>query len=125
LRDLATGKAVKSSLLDGVPVGVLAGIGNPISFVRTLADFNVVVRHVYPVSDHFAYTPEKLEKIAEDAQKRGLLYLITTEKDEVKIPRSFTEKIPVLVLDIEWAVTGGQNHWKTILKSLELTGGGA
>jgi tetraacyldisaccharide 4'-kinase len=125
LRDLATGKMVKPSQLENVPVGVLAGIGNPISFVRTLADFNVVVSHSYPVTDHFVYTPESLNEIAEDARQRGLLYLVTTEKDEVKIPKSFAEKIPVLVLDIEWAVTGGQNQWQSIMKGLELTGGGA
>jgi tetraacyldisaccharide 4'-kinase len=125
LRDLLTGKNIKPSILENVPVGVLAGIGNPISFVRTLADFNVVVRHAYPLSDHFEYTPESLESIASDARERGLLYLVTTEKDEVKIPRSFAQKIPVLVLDIDWEVTGGKNHWQTILKSLELTGGGA
>ncbi len=124
LRDLATGQKVSASHLEGVPVGLLAGIGNPLSFVRTLEDFNVVVRHAYPLRDHFNYTPESLEGIAEDAKARGLLYLVTTEKDEVKIPKAFAERIPVLVLDIEWTVTGGEENWKRILRSLELTGKG-
>lgn len=125
LRQLGTGVVVPPARLDGAAVGVLAGIGNPLSFVRTLAEFRVVVRHAYPVSDHFAYTPESLEAIAQDAKERGLAYLVTTEKDEVKIPTDFSSRIPVLVLGIEWTVTGGQEHWNAILQSLDLAGGPA
>ncbi len=123
LRDLLTGRKVKPSLLDGVPVGILAGIGNPLSFVRTLAQSNIVVRHAYTLDDHFAYNRESLKGIVDDAKARGLLYLVTTEKDEVKLPKSLAEEIPVLVQEIEWVVTEGMKHWETILKSLQLSGG--
>jgi tetraacyldisaccharide-1-P 4'-kinase len=93
------------------------------AFVRTLEEINVVVRHAYALDDHFSYTIASLKGIVQDARRRGLLYLVTTEKDEVKLPSGLSEEIPVLVLRIEWTVTGGEAHWKTLLKGLELAGG--
>ncbi len=123
LKDMASGRRVKSSQLEGIPVGALSGIGNPHSFVRTLESFKVLVRHAYALGDHYVYTKRALREIVEDARRRGLLYLVTTEKDEVKLPRELGEEIPVLVLEIEWHVTGGKNHWQTLLKSMEWAGG--
>ncbi len=120
LRDFRTGKEVKSSLLDGTPVGAFSGVANPLSFIRTLAEFNVLIRHAYPMRDHYPYTKEKLKAILEDAKLRGLQYLVTTGKDEVKLPRDMELEMPILVLDIQWEVTGGKNHWETVLKTISL-----
>lgn len=120
LRDFRTGKEVKPSSLDRDPVGAFSGVANPLSFVRTLAEHKVLIRHVYPLKDHYPYTKEKLKAILEDAKLRGLKYLVTTQKDEVKLPRDMEIEIPILVLDIKWEVTGGKNHWETVLKNISL-----
>ena len=120
LRNFLTGGEVKPSSLDGVPVGAFSGVANLLSFIRTLAEFNVLIRHAYPMRDHYPYTREKLKAILEDAKARGLQYLVTTAKDEVKLPRDMEPEIPILVLDIQWEVTGGKNHWETVLKSISL-----
>jgi tetraacyldisaccharide-1-P 4'-kinase len=83
-------------------------------------DYNVLIRHAYTLRDHFPYTKEKLRSILADASLRGLQYLVTTEKDEVKLPRDMELSIPILVLEIKWEVTGGKSQWETVLKSLSL-----
>ncbi len=120
LRDFQTGKEVKPALLDRASVGAFSGVGNPLSFVRTLAEFKVIVRHAYGLKDHYAYTREKLKAILEDAKLRGLQYLVTTQKDEVKLPKDMELDIPILVLEIKWEVTGGKHHWETVLKNISL-----
>ncbi|HVZ81197.1 MAG TPA: tetraacyldisaccharide 4'-kinase [bacterium] len=125
LRDIRTGKEVKPSTLDRVPVGAFSGVANPLSFVRTLAEYKVLVRHAYNLKDHYAYTREKLKFIAADAKLRGLSHLVTTGKDEVKLPKDMDLGIPVLVLDIDWQVSKGRLGWDTVLKNISLSCGKA
>jgi tetraacyldisaccharide 4'-kinase len=120
LKDFQTGKEMKPSALDRVSVGVFSGVANSLSFVRTLADFKVLVHHSYNLRDHFAYTRENLKEILEDAHLRGLQYLITTEKDEVKIPKDMELSVPILVLEIHWEALHGKNHWDSVLKNISL-----
>ena len=120
LKDFQTGKEVKPSLLDRAPVGAFSGVANSLSFIRTLAEYKVLIRHSYSLKDHYNYTKDKLKAILEDAKLRGLQYLVTTQKDEVKLPRDMELAIPILVLEIKWEVTGGKNHWETVLKNLSL-----
>jgi tetraacyldisaccharide 4'-kinase len=120
LRDFLTRREVKPSSLDSAPVGAFSGVASPLSFVRTLAECKVLVRHSYSLKDHYPYTREKLKAILEDAKLRGLQYLVTTQKDEVKLPRDMELAVPILVLEIKWEVTGGRNHWETVLKNLSL-----
>lgn len=120
LKDFRTGKEVKPSLLDRVPVGAFSGVANPLSFIRTLAEYRVLIRHAYTLRDHYPYTKEKLKVILEDAKMRGLQYLVTTQKDEVKLPVDMDLEIPILVLEIRWEVTKGKNHWDTVLKNISL-----
>jgi tetraacyldisaccharide-1-P 4'-kinase len=55
---------------------------------------------------------------------RGLQYLITTEKDEVKFPQGMQLPIPILVLEIQWEAVHGKNHWDSILKNISLSSSG-
>jgi tetraacyldisaccharide 4'-kinase len=123
LRDLTTGKRMNPSHLDGSPVGALSGLATPLYFVRTLAAHKVIVRHAYTFDDHYAYTAEELREVARDAQRRGLEYLVTTEKDEVKFPAGLELPVPVLVLEIEWRITRGREHWDTVMRGLQLAAG--
>jgi tetraacyldisaccharide 4'-kinase len=120
LRNFTTGVEMRPALLDRASVGVFSGVGNPLSVVRTLADYKVLVRHAYNLKDHFIYTPNKLRDIIDDAKQRGLQYLITTEKDEVKLPKDMELEIPILVLEIQWEVTGGKAQWEMVLKNISL-----
>jgi tetraacyldisaccharide 4'-kinase len=120
LRDFKTGKEVKPVSLDRASVGAFSGVANPLSFIRTLAEYKVLIRHSYAMRDHYPYTKEKLQAILEDAQLRGLQYLVTTQKDEVKLPRDMELDIPILILGIKWEVSGGKNHWESVLKNISL-----
>jgi tetraacyldisaccharide 4'-kinase len=120
LRDFHSGKEVRPSSLDRVAVGAFSGVANPLSFVRTLAEYNILIRHAYTLRDHYFYTREKLKAIQEDAALRGLQYLVTTQKDEVKLPKDMDLHIPILVLEIKWEVTGGKSQWEKVLKNISL-----
>ena len=120
LRDLETGKEIKAGFLDRMSVGAFSGVASPLSFIRTLAEFKVLVRHAYTLKDHYPYTREKMDEILEDAKLRGLGCLVTTQKDAVKLPKNMKTEIPILALDIQFEVSGGKNQWDMVLKNISL-----
>ncbi|HZZ41430.1 MAG TPA: tetraacyldisaccharide 4'-kinase [Tepidisphaeraceae bacterium] len=65
-----------------------AGIGNPESFgeqLQELGDENFVGRHWF--ADHHDYSQRDLDDVVEEARQKNAGFLVTTEKDWVKISR--------------------------------------
>src|SRR6185369_3937602 len=61
------------------------GLGNPISFLRTLQRMGIVPVDWYEFSDHHRYRPKELVRLSEQAQRNGAAALLTTEKDAVNL----------------------------------------
>ncbi len=120
LKNVLTGEKIKPDDLDDHSVGVFSGIANPLSFIRTLEQFHILVQHAYHFKDHYTYSKEKLLEIVQDVKKHGVTHLITTEKDLVKIPLDENYGIPILVLEIELEIFKGKTRWENILKNIIL-----
>lgn len=78
-----------------VKLVAFSGIGYPKKFFRCLS--NVVATRDFP--DHYQYVDEDIEKLIALAEKKGAK-LITTEKDWVRIPEKYRDKIKYAGLDI-------------------------
>ncbi len=61
------------------------GLGIPDKFRRTLDDSGIDIRDFQSFSDHHAYTPADMQKLARAAAVQNTR-LITTEKDYVRLP---------------------------------------
>lgn len=72
-----------------------AGIGYPKKFFRNLK--NVVAKRAFP--DHYQYTDDDLKKLVKLADKKKAK-LITTEKDWVRLPSEYQEKIKFAKLEL-------------------------
>lgn len=71
-----------------------SGIGYPKKFFRSLS--NVVATRAF--ADHYQYTDDDIEKLIALAHKKGAK-LITTEKDWVRLPEKYRNKIKYARLD--------------------------
>ena len=65
--------------------GMFCGLGNPQSFVRTLAEMGIHPVDCVFFGDHHRYRPYELERITEQLKARGATALVTTEKDVVNL----------------------------------------
>ena len=66
-------------------VGMFCGLGNPQSFLRTLARMGVTPVDWVEFEDHHRYRPHELRRIAQQLRQKGATALVTTEKDAVNL----------------------------------------
>lgn len=91
--------AIAPPALQGATCAAFCGIGNPLSFRRTLEAIGLRVFSMHTVPDHSGVDTAFLERIRSEAQNAGAAYVVCTRKDAVKLSptqRGHAE-LPVLV----------------------------
>jgi tetraacyldisaccharide 4'-kinase len=76
------------------PVWLVSGIARPKEFEKNIRELGAEVCGHSVFQDHHAYTTKELAAVMNKAQGAGAAFLITTEKDSVKIP---PELAPVFI----------------------------
>lgn len=79
-----------------------AGIGYPQKFYNTLENLSAQICGTTDFPDHHQYSKNDLDKILSLSRKAGADGIFTTEKDFVKIPETFKEKISYLPIHAVW-----------------------
>jgi tetraacyldisaccharide 4'-kinase len=106
---------VEEKELKGKKVLAFSGIGNPVSFEKSLEVLGVEVIKHRKFPDHFSYKKPDIMNMEREAQKSGADFMITTEKDSVRIPMMEDLHIPIYVLKIDLVIIEGEELlWKEI-----------
>jgi tetraacyldisaccharide 4'-kinase len=94
---------------------VFSGIGNPESFITFLKKnkFNVVDNIIFP--DHYKYRKNDITKIIKKAKNINA-QIITTEKDFIKMPKNYQNKIDYINIDME--INQSNNFMKFLKKKI-------
>ncbi len=76
------------------------GIGNPDSFLKTLLSLEIDLKGFKRYRDHHRYTKENIEAINREVKNTGAQWIITTEKDRMRL-KNFKELDNLVSLAIE------------------------
>jgi len=91
------------------------GIGNPYSLERTLKSLGLEILNAFFFLDHYIYTRKDLLSLQTEAKKSGAEYLISTEKDSIRLPDTGELTIPLLVVKVELKIISGEEKlWKVL-----------
>lgn len=104
LKEIFSGKEIPLEFLRNKEVTMLAGIGNPVSFEKTLEKLGAKIVKKYCFPDHYKYKNEDILKIG-----KGLV--ITTAKDAVRLPSN----LRFLVLEVNLEIREGKQLWEKSL----------
>jgi tetraacyldisaccharide 4'-kinase len=108
------------SHLNGQRLVAFCGIANPKRFETTLHRLGAVISasHVYP--DHHGYSGADLDALSRSASKTRAAFMVTTEKDMVKLARLDIEGMlpPVYALAISLELLEGEEALDRMLADL-------
>ncbi|MGA1865284.1 MAG: tetraacyldisaccharide 4'-kinase [bacterium] len=86
------------SNLKGKPVLAFSGIADPGSFLNNLKETGAMIVNSVIFTDHHWYSERDMNKIREIANLSGAEYIITTEKDGVRLPTDCKDGIYLLIM---------------------------
>lgn len=114
----ASGERIEPEHLKGKRVFAFCGIGSPHSFVVTLSNLGAEVVGIRTFRDHHAYTDDEIDGAFAEAAARRAEYLVTTQKDRVKIGWREGTKVPLVELEVAFDIVRGRETVTNILDFL-------
>jgi tetraacyldisaccharide 4'-kinase len=93
--------------LRGARVGAFSGIAVPESFEGFLRDYGANLLYSRRFLDHHRFSGEELNHIIARAIETKLDFLVTTEKDAVRIDEKQTFPLPLFYLRLEIEILSG------------------
>ncbi len=93
--------------LQGKRVLAVSGIGNPASFHRTVQEVGAVLVGSLIYSDHHAFTEEDRRRMGDAARRHNADWIVTTDKDAVRLEGRLPEGRPVGALEVALEIVEG------------------
>lgn len=104
IRNLSDGTPWNAVDIQGKPVVAYTGIAHPDQFFQSLQDMGANLLYSLALRDHQPLTDSQRNDLRNAIQTHGAAFLITTEKDVVKLDKNhgFDIVVAYLTLDVIW-----------------------
>jgi tetraacyldisaccharide 4'-kinase len=104
--------------LKGKRVVALSGIASPQSFENSIIKMGATILARERFSDHYRYRPQEIIDIINNADELGADYILTTEKDAVRLPHLENPKVPTYYMRMEIEILDGYENFKECVKRI-------
>jgi tetraacyldisaccharide 4'-kinase len=102
----------------GDPVALFCGIGQPRRFQQTVKDLGAEVVSEWLLADHQVPRKDRLEEFVQKAKASGASYVLTTEKDAVKLPAHLRLALPLYYLEMQAEIVEGKRAWQMWIEKI-------
>ena len=117
LRNEAGGEQIELQKLHQQPIAVLSALANNENFHQSLKACGANVICALAKSDHHSWQQKEVRSFAREAKAKGAQFLVTTEKDAVKLDSHWSD-LPLWSLVIELQIENEDELWKLISKRI-------
>ena len=93
--------------LDGKRVGAFSGIAVPESFVKFVRDLGGRIQFTRRFLDHYRFTSEDFVELFTEGIEQKVEFIVTTEKDAVRLPEGLPCAVPIYYLRLEIDIIRG------------------
>ncbi len=118
LTDLKNGETLPIEVIKGKKIAAFCGIASPKSFADTLKEAGAEVVLFKPFPDHHHYSTGDIIALISEAKGLGADYIVTTEKDAVKLSPHIGGAIPLLFLSIDMTLLKGGDALDTAIQNI-------
>ncbi|MEM9160281.1 MAG: tetraacyldisaccharide 4'-kinase [Verrucomicrobiota bacterium] len=99
-------------------IGAFSGIAVPESFEGFLRNFGANLLYTKRFLDHHRFDMEELQDIFDEAMDAGLDFIVTTEKDAVRIEKAVSFPIPLYYLRLEIKILRGVQDFEAAVSKI-------
>ena len=115
LQNIRTGEILPLSELRGKYVGALSGIAVPQSFENLLRKLGAKVDVYQRFTDHHRFHEREIKQFVERCLRRDVHFILTTEKDFVRLPAMEATDVPFLFLRVEIEILRGRETFEKMV----------
>ncbi len=112
--NVVSGETYPLNHLQGARAIAFCGIGNPSAFFKTLDQLKIQIARADTYIDHYEYRREDIDQLSGLATEHQVGWVITTQKDAVKL-KQIAEEIPdgihLVYLEINLEIINGQEEF--------------
>jgi tetraacyldisaccharide 4'-kinase len=110
------GATYPPDILKGKNVVVFAGIAHPDDFLETVKDCGANIVHFQAFSDHHFFSAHEIEELASWKKYSNVDFLLTTEKDWIRIDGKIDPDLDIAILTIKIELLSGANTFFESIK---------
>lgn len=118
LQEVNGDKRLELSDLRHRRIGAFSGIAVPESFEGFLRNYGANLLYTRRFMDHHRFDGNELLEIFEEAREASLDFIVTTEKDAVRIPDTISFTIPLYYLRLEIDILKGADDFEEAVSKI-------
>ncbi len=111
--------------LKGRSIACFSGIATPESFERFLTEGGARLVHLRRFLDHHRFTAEDLAEVYAESREAGAEFIVTTEKDAVRLTEASACPLPLYFLRLEIDILRGADDFQDAVGKICFPFGGA
>lgn len=112
------GEDMPLEAMNGMKIASFSGIATPDKFEEFLRRYGAKIAYNRRFFDHHNFTEKDLEEVFAGAVASKASYIITTEKDMVRLSRDLKPPIPLYYLRLEIEILSGEDVFESAVKRI-------